>query len=438
MRGKVRTFPREKKDRLFAQAGFALGFVVIVGLFVVISLNVFAMAKLELEFDVEKALNNIIFAIQDDNKNMDVVMAENNVLGVGVYSSYGNRLYSKGSAYSRLPISTFDLASNESNMHNSITKYDSERHLYEYIRLSKQAVIPTSKNLLLPINGEIIEFQNIIYIAYDAEDYANQMRNLQMIAFASSIVILTCYYLIVKFYRQNVQYKEMLRKQENLVSLGQAARTLAHEIKNPLAAITIQLALLKRTVPSENLEDLGIIEKETKRVIALTDRVSDFLKNPQGHPEKVDVMEVISDLIPLFPYPVEFIDKMDTAYVRFDRDRIRSIFENLIKNAIEATAEGKEPEVEVEVAKARKSRYYSIYVRDRGVGIDGVDMKKIYDPFFTTKIHGSGIGLAISRKFVEASGGKMSLKPRDGGGTVVEVQIPVYGEEEKGHEGSDM
>ena len=438
MRGKVRTFPREKKDRLLAQAGFALGFVAIVGLFVIVSLNVFAMAKLQLEFDVEQALNNIIFAIQDDKKNIDYVMAENNVLGVGVYSSYGNLLYSRGSAYSRLPITNFDMASNDSNLHDSITKYDSDRHLYEYIRLSKQAIIPTARNLLIPINGEIIEFQNIIYIAYDAEDYAVRMRNLQMIGFASAIVILTCYYLIVKFYNQNVQYKEMLRKQENLVNLGQAARTLAHEIKNPLAAITIQLALLKRTVPKENLEDLEIIEKETKRVIVLTDRVSDFLKNPEGRPEKLDIMEVISDLIPLFPYPVEFIDKMDTAYVRFDRDRIRSIFENLIKNAIEATREGEEPDVEVEVAKGRKSRYYSIYVRDRGVGIEGVDMKKIYNPFFTTKIHGSGIGLAISRKFVEASGGKMSLKPRDGGGTVVEVQIPEYREEEKGHEGSDM
>ena len=181
-----------------------------------------------------------------------------------------------------------------------------------------------------------------------------------------------------------------------------------------------------------------MVEKETKRVIVLTDRVSDFLKNPEGHPEKVDVMEVISDLIPLFPYPIEFIDKMDTAYVMFDRDRIRSIFENLIKNAIEATKEGETPQVEVEVAKGKKSRYYSIYVRDHGIGIDSVDMKKIYDPFFTTKIHGSGIGLAISRKFVEASGGKMSLSSREGGGTVVEVQIPVYREEETRHEGSDM
>ena len=438
MRGKVRTFPRGDKDRLFAQVGFTLGFLVIVGLFVMISLNVFAMAKLELEFDVEKALNNIVFTIQDDRKNIDTVMAENNVLGVGVYSSYGNLLYSRGSAYSRLPITNFEMASKDESNENSIIKYDSKRHLYEYIRLSKQAVIPASRNLLIPINGEFIEFQNIIYVAYDAADYAAQMRKLQMIAFAAAAAILTCYYLIIKFYNQNVEYRKMLAKQENLVNLGQAARTLAHEIKNPLAAITIQLALLKRTVPKENLEDLYIIEKETKRVIVLTDRVSDFLKNPEGHPEKVDVMEVISDLIPLFPYPIEFIDKMDTAYVMFDRDRIRSIFENLIKNAIEATKEGETPQVEVEVAKGKKSRYYSIYVRDHGIGIDSVDMKKIYDPFFTTKIHGSGIGLAISRKFVEASGGKMSLKPREGGGTVVEVQIPIYRDEEMSHEGSDM
>ena len=104
-----------------------------------------------------------------------------------------------------------------------------------------------------------------------------------------------------------------------------------------------------------------------------------------------------------------------------DKDRARSVFENLLKNAVES-CEG-DPEVEV-VIKGGKRGLIHIFVMDRGDGIDSKDEKKIFDPFFTTKIHGSGIGLSISRQFVRARGGNVRLYSRDGGGTVAEVVLP--------------
>ena len=72
-----------------------------------------------------------------------------------------------------------------------------------------------------------------------------------------------------------------------------------------------------------------------------------------------------------------------------------------------------------------KRKQYHVYVRDRGIGIDAGEIRKIFDPFYTTKINGSGIGLAITRQFVEAAGGSISLYPRIGGGTVAEIVIPA-------------
>lgn len=427
----------ERRDRTLTLVGLSVGLLFFLCLLTLISYYMFTLARLELEYNLEKGLNNVILAIQDESISIDRTMEENNIIGVGVYTSYGNLLYSKGRVYSRLPITQFDFAG-RGNSNNSIINYDSSRKIMEYIRFSKQAVIPTTQNLLLPIGGEIIDFSNMIYIAYDATEYDNQILELRVITFFAFAFVLVTFYAIIRIYNQNRKYKEMLRSQENLVSLGQAARTLTHEIKNPLSAITIQLALLKRSVPKENLEDLAVIENETKRVIQLTNKVSDFLRNPQGQPVRIDLVESIGALIPLFAAPIRWVEGSEkSAYVMFDGDRLRSIFENILKNAIEATPEGGECDVEVEVTKARKAGCYAVYVRDRGVGIKDEDAKKIFDPFFTTKIHGSGIGLSISMKFVEAAGGTLRLKKREGGGTVVEVVIPAAKEAEK-YESADL
>ena len=224
-------------------------------------------------------------------------------------------------------------------------------------------------------------------------------------------------------YRQNRKYKALIVRQESLVSLGEAARTLTHEIKNPLSAITIQLALLKRTVPEENLADLATIEHETRRLRDLTDKVSDFLRNPLGNPERLDIVKGIRDLFPLFSVPVRYDEgSLDEAYAMFDSERFRSVFENLIKNAIEATREGEESDVSVSVRRTKRGML-EIAVKDRGVGISVKDQGKIFDPFFTTKIHGSGIGLSISMQFVKAVGGTLSLERRNGGGTCVIVTL---------------
>ena len=415
----------EKKSSKFSfliEILISLCFLSVFALMLVLSVTFVSVAELELENSTERAFNAVLMAFRDSDSPIESVMAEYSINGVGIYSASGNLLYSAGSVYPRLPVNLF--SSMESNKGtSSLLSFDSRSNVVEYIRASSQAVIPTTESILLPIRNISLSYPNIIYLSIDASSYSDELVRLRILSLVLLLVTLLVYLLVLYVYRQNKKYKALLVRQESLVSLGEAARTLTHEIKNPLSAITIQIALLKRTVAKENMEDLYTIEHETKRLIELTDKVSDFLRKPLGEPKRIDAVKEIKELFPLFKDEIIYEpESLESVFTEFDPNRFRSVFENLIKNAIEATREGDVPEVSISIRRVRKGRI-EIAVKDRGVGIDAKDQKKIFDPFFTTKIHGSGIGLSISMQFVKAVGGELVLKRRSGGGTAAIVTL---------------
>lgn len=415
----------EKKSSKFSfliEILISLCFLSVFALMLVLSVTFVSVAELELENSTERAFNAVLMAFRDSDSPIESVMAEYSINGVGIYSASGNLLYSAGSVYPRLPVNLF--SSMESNKGtSSLLSFDSRSNVVEYIRASSQAVIPTTESILLPIRNISLSYPNIIYLSIDASSYSDELVRLRILSLVLLLVTLLVYILVLYVYRQNKKYKALLVRQESLVSLGEAARTLTHEIKNPLSAITIQIALLKRTVAKENMEDLYTIEHETKRLIELTDKVSDFLRKPLGEPKRIDAVKEIKELFPLFKDEIIYEpESLESVFTEFDPNRFRSVFENLIKNAIEATREGEVPEVSINIRRVRKGKF-EITVKDRGVGIDAKDQKKIFDPFFTTKIHGSGIGLSISMQFVKAVGGELVLKRRSGGGTAAIVTL---------------
>ena len=227
--------------------------------------------------------------------------------------------------------------------------------------------------------------------------------------------------MILSIYNNNRKYRIQLQKNESLAKLGAAARTLTHEIKNPLSAMTIQSALMRKLLPEEFHPDLDVMDHEIARLTSLTNRVSEFLKNPSGEPVDIEIVTFIRDIARLFPQNINVEADAGEIVVSFDADRARSVFENLMKNATES-CEGRDPEVEVDIRKKHKA--VTVRVMDRGDGLPKETKEKLFDPFFTTKIHGSGIGLSISKQFVEARGGTLKIYDREGGGTVAEVNLP--------------
>jgi len=224
------------------------------------------------------------------------------------------------------------------------------------------------------------------------------------------------------------RYMEKLEEQKQLVHLGEAARTLSHEIKNPLSAIRIRAGILKKTVPGESAEDVAIIEEEIDRLTLLSEKVGEFLKKPQGTPEIIELNGFVRDLLGRYGDSVT-VEGSSRCYVSFDPDRLRSVIENLVKNAIESGAGSGEDAV-VRITKTKN--LVTVSVLDRGPGIDPDIEKKVFDPFFTTKTTGSGIGLAISKRFVEAANGIISLSPREGGGTEAKIVLKREKDEDPG------
>lgn len=216
---------------------------------------------------------------------------------------------------------------------------------------------------------------------------------------------------------RNAQYREQLVAQERLARLGEAARTLAHELKNPLNVIRLRARLARRGAAAEAAADLDVVDQEVEHLAGLTDRIREFLQDPVGTPELIDLETQVRELCARSGWETAISDDGKGPHrVRFDPSRLRSVVENLVRNAREA-APGQP--VEITLRSGREGVVLSVL--DRGPGIQLADQERVFDPFYTTKTTGSGIGLSISRRFVEAAGGAIRLTPREGGGTEASV-----------------
>jgi signal transduction histidine kinase len=229
--------------------------------------------------------------------------------------------------------------------------------------------------------------------------------------------------LVAAQYRRNSEYRRRLAAQTELARLGEISRTLSHEIKNPLSAIRLQTGLLKKTLPGERHGDLRIIEEEIQRLALLTERVGDFVRDPRGEPQDLDLDLFLRELALRYDGRLRYRPEAGgPVRVRVDPQRLRSVMENLISNALES-GEG-----EVELRCGAQRHRAELSVLDRGAGIPPEIRAKVFDPFFTSKTKGSGIGLAVARRFVEAAGGQLLLERRPGGGTAARVLLPREGE----------
>jgi len=415
----------DNREPFIVISSLAFAFLVLLALVIFLTSALLEREQLRMQSEAERAFNSVFLALQDSTAKALKTMQDENVSGIGVYSSMGRKVLSLGDVPMTIPLEGFSNAemSSRSNSGNSGTAtYNEKTGMIEYIRFSRLTILLDTGELTLTESGLLptpIDFPDVLYLHFDGKDYYHREMVIMMIGIISSLTLIGLFLLVLSIYRNNRRYRVTLAKQENLVNLGQAARTLTHEIKNPLSAITIQLALLKKTMPKENAQDLLLIEQEVQRLTQLTNKVSDFLRNPLGTPVNVDLTELFSSLIKTFDKPIRFVSEQHQQIV-IDSDRARSVFENLLKNAVES---GRDPQVEVHITSDKRG-FAHVYVMDRGEGIRNTDAKKIFDPFFTTKIHGSGIGLSISQQFVKARGGYIRLYGRDGGGTIAEVVLP--------------
>jgi len=282
----------------------------------------------------------------------------------------------------------------------------------------------------------------LIYLELDIRDWKNQQRAIQYGFYLVPFLLVAIFLGTTLLYRKNLTYRRNEEKNRELVRLGEAARTLAHEIKNPLGVIRIQTGTLQKVLPAEYHKNLTVITEEVERLRLLVDRVGEFLKNPVGDPVPVAVAGIVEELIQRFPFPIVYSSALkENLWVKIDRHRFRTVLENLMKNAVESLTEAQvreavgqqrtdesaaKDDLPVCVEVSADEKLVEIRVLDRGTGLPPEAGERIYDPFFTTKPNGSGIGLAVSKRFVEAAEGSLEVKPRTGGGTEARVILPRF------------
>ena len=263
-----------------------------------------------------------------------------------------------------------------------------------------------------------------VYVAYDASVLSRGERLVFLLAAVVVAAILAAFVLLYSLARSLDEYREREARNRELLALGEAARTLAHEIKNPLGVVKIQLALLRKQTGEEARNGLRVIEEETDRLSLLASRVKAFLSADDGVPAAVSVSECLASFSDRYGDRLR-VSRDDSAFssrVLIDPLRLDQILDNLVSNAVESMA-GSDFEPPELRAEARRGRVV-FSVADRGKGIPEGDSPRVFDLFFTTKPSGAGIGLALSKRYAEAALGAISHHPQQGGGTVFVLDLP--------------
>lgn len=223
--------------------------------------------------------------------------------------------------------------------------------------------------------------------------------------------------------------EEAVRRSDRLAALGQLSGGLAHELRNPLGTIKASAEMLNRTVSSENevaREVAGFIASEVDRTNSLITRFLDFARPLRIRPDQTDLTQTLDRAVAaaVREKPQIAIYKNYAPEIPpfpFDAELMERVFFNLILNAAQAT----EPGGAVTVKTRQAESAVEVSVIDRGTGIDPKDLDAIFNPFFTTKPEGVGLGLAIVSKIVDQHGGKIAVESEPGKGSVFHVLLPM-------------
>ncbi len=228
---------------------------------------------------------------------------------------------------------------------------------------------------------------------------------------------------------------EEKRLQAQYTQIATLAGQLAHEIKNPLSTISMNVELLAEDFAQPQnqrerraLERIRRVQKECGRLQSLLD---DFLGFARAQPQNVEAYPLdrfLEEVLEFFApqaqrHGVEVVQLFDSDLppVRIDRQYLRAAILNLLLNSLQAMPQGGR----LEVRTRRDGRWVAVDLIDTGPGMDEKTLARIFEPFFSTKPGGSGLGLPTARKIVEALGGTIQVQSEPGRGTQFTLRFPA-------------
>ncbi len=280
-----------------------------------------------------------------------------------------------------------------------------------------------SKGQLIGIINLSNKFNKDVYYQEDI-DLLTTLANQAAIALENS-----------RLYEDLKRSKSYIRRADRLASLGSLTAGLAHEIRNPLVAIKTLTQLLPERVDDEEFRNhfLNIAAGEVERISHLVSELLDFARPSTPKFEMEDVNSILDGMILLVSTESKrknlHIEKEftpDLPLIKVDREQIKQVFLNILLNAIEATPEGGKITIRTRsFLKPGGKPYLQIEFKDTGCGIAEENLEEIFNPFYTTKPTGSGLGLSISNQIVLDHDGYIDVESQRGKGSSFFINLPL-------------
>jgi signal transduction histidine kinase len=234
--------------------------------------------------------------------------------------------------------------------------------------------------------------------------------------------------------RETEEAQKRLVQSEKLAQIGRLAASIAHEIRNPLTSVKLNIQKVledggfsetEREHLTLSREGIAQIEKFIKEMLNFT-RATELQKAPFAVEQVVDEsLKMMGDAFREKKIVVEKRLDKTLPEVLLDGDRLRQVFLNLFRNAVEAVGYGGRIILAAEAKEDKRGRRIRIRVSDDGPGIQEKDWENIFEPFFTTKSWGIGLGLANARKLIELHRGTIRVIRTNGPGTTFEINLPI-------------
>jgi PAS domain S-box-containing protein len=234
-------------------------------------------------------------------------------------------------------------------------------------------------------------------------------------------------------YDELARTQEELVKNERLAALGELAAVVAHEVRNPLGVVFNSLSSLRRINPSpEAKELLGIVSEESERLDRLVSDLLDFARPHQPRLESEQPRDVVASAVEaakrgntLGGATIKVEVPGDLPAVLVDAPLCRQALLNLLLNGAQATQKGGEVVVRASLDRSKALPAVRVDVCDGGVGIAPEVAGRIFQPFFTTRAAGTGLGLAVVKRIADAHGAELSFESRPGHGTTFSLWLPL-------------
>jgi signal transduction histidine kinase len=234
--------------------------------------------------------------------------------------------------------------------------------------------------------------------------------------------------------REEVQATtEQLWQAGKLASVGELAASVAHELNNPLTAITLWTEKMLAEIPARDpcRPGIEVIDQEAARMARLVRNLLQFCRRGGEHRSTVSLADEVEGTLDLVQHllgrqRVTVVREVDgaTPPIQADRQQLRQVFLNVVTNAVDAMPQGGTLRIAASADDGRPEAV-ALAVSDTGGGIPETVLPSVCDPFFTTRPEGTGLGLAIAKRYVEQNGGRLDVTSRLGEGTTVTLHLPT-------------